>query len=403
MKKIIKLLNYILFLYPLFFISKLIKRNNNLWVIGSKNNFSCNSKYFYLNFYSKNNYSNITLIWITPNKKLYMKLKSKGYKVAYKYSIKGLYYLLKSRVYITSYGSQYDLSYWTSGGVFLVYLWHGIGIKNINYSSTTPVMLKIYHSKKIIDIIAYSSYREKPNLFISTSDFMNQHFSKAFNIPLCNIITSIYPRCSIFNMSNQKIIQSLELLELHQEIYLFKKSKEYKNTIFYMPTWRDNNSNFMELAIPNYTMLNDTLKKTNSLFIIKLHPNTNIAEFKKDYSNIIIIKGDIDPYPILAITDLLITDYSSIYYDYILKDVYRTLLYPFDIISYTQECRDLAYPYDEYTEGEKAYTYNELLFYLSNIEKNITPNNSNRIKDIFLQPSKQKIDIIPKIIEEIED
>ncbi|MRE60193.1 hypothetical protein GIJ38_15330 [Morganella morganii] len=400
MRKITKLLTYLFLFYPLYFISKLTPRNNKNWVIGSKKNFSCNSKYFFINFYIENKNSDINLIWITPNKQLSHQLKSNGYKSEYKYSIRGLYYLLTAKVYITSYGSQYDLSYWTSGNTLLVYLWHGVGIKNINYSSDTPVMRKIYHSSHIIDKIAYSPYREKPDIFLSTSEFMNNHFSKAFNIPLSNIITSSYPRCSIFKMKSTDIINDIKSFELSYELKLLEKASMFDNLILYMPTWRDNDDNFMEKAIPNYGKLNEVLLSTNSLFIIKLHPNTELKD-NNNYSNIVFIKNDIDPYPILYYTTLLITDYSSIYYDYLLKENYKTLLYPFDISSYSKTCRDLAYPYDEFTSGDKVYTFDELVLFLSKINNNTEFSNSEKIKEIFFQPHNKKQDIKTEIIKKL--
>lgn len=59
------------------------------------------------------------------------------------------------------------------------------------------------------------------------------------------------------------------------------------------------------------------------------------------YSNLRIIDSSCDIYPILPFTDVLITDYSSIYYDYMLIPNKQILLFPFDEEEYCTFNRDL--------------------------------------------------------------
>ena len=71
-----------------------------------------------------------------------------------------------------------------------------------------------------------------------------------------------------------------------------------------------------------------------------------------------------DVYPLLPFTDMLITDYSSIYYDYILMDDKGVLLFPFDIEEYKKSSNRLAFDYDEYTPGPRVYTFEDMIEYL---------------------------------------
>lgn len=68
-----------------------------------------------------------------------------------------------------------------------------------------------------------------------------------------------------------------------------------------------------------------------------------------------------DVYPLLPKTDVLITDYSSIYYDYILMPEKDVLLFPFDYQDYIRNSRDLAYDYLTYTPGVKVWNFDDLL------------------------------------------
>ena len=78
------------------------------------------------------------------------------------------------------------------------------------------------------------------------------------------------------------------------------------------------------------------------------------------YSNITdITKKSMDIQEILMDTDILISDYSSTYIDYLLLD--RPLIfYNFDYEDYLQNDREMYYDYDEVTPGYKAATFDEV-------------------------------------------
>lgn len=60
-----------------------------------------------------------------------------------------------------------------------------------------------------------------------------------------------------------------------------------------------------------------------------------------DFSNISILDNEMDIYPLLPHIDILITDYSSIMYDFSLMKGKRTILYTFDIDTYSKQSRPL--------------------------------------------------------------
>ena len=67
-----------------------------------------------------------------------------------------------------------------------------------------------------------------------------------------------------------------------------------------------------------------------------------------------------DIYPLLPYTDVLITDYSSVLYDYLLMPGKGVILYLYDYVDYVKE-RDFNYPFLDNVAGEVAYTFPELL------------------------------------------
>lgn len=129
-----------------------------------------------------------------------------------------------------------------------------------------------------------------------------------------------------------------------------------------MPTWRETRENFIVSAGFDFVLLNEVLRQRDNLFLLKLHPESNLSmEEMSRYSNILVLDKKIDIYPVLPFTDVLVTDYSSIYYDYLLMPGKEVLLFPFDYAEYITAGRDLAFDFDKYTPGKRVHTFEELL------------------------------------------
>ena len=89
-----------------------------------------------------------------------------------------------------------------------------------------------------------------------------------------------------------------------------------------------------------------------------MHPATRMNfDVIGKCTNVILLDKSMDVYPLLPKTDVLITDYSSIYYDYILMPEKDVLLFPFDYQDYIRNSRDLAYDYLTYTPGVKSLEF----------------------------------------------
>ena len=67
-----------------------------------------------------------------------------------------------------------------------------------------------------------------------------------------------------------------------------------------------------------------------------------------------------DPYTFLKEVDVLVTDYSSIYSDYLLLDR-PSVLFPFDFEEYSKDTRECYFSYEEYMPEIKVYTMDELM------------------------------------------
>ena len=346
--KYFKILRFIF--YPLYLFSFFIPRKKTIWLFGAhQNRFAENTKALY--FYSSSIHNNIQAIWITGNKKLYKQLQDEGKEVCLRWSLKGLYYSLLAKYYFYNLYSD-DINYYTSCNATMINLWHGIPLKQIEFDIKKGAQSLMFNSKFSPLFQFFKPYIFKnPDYVLSTAPSISKLFATAFRIKPSQCLELGYPRCDLF--------YNKELRDDYS--YLIKDSS--LKVIIYMPTWRNKNTDFINDAFPNLEALNQSLVKSQSIMYVKLHPNTKSVSEK--LSNVVFLESYIDIYSFLPLTDMLITDYSSIYFDYILLGK-EMLFYPFDFDDYASNDRKFYFEYDQTTPGPKVYNFAKLLEALTN-------------------------------------
>lgn len=397
-KKILKGLRAILITTPIYFLSKFFIRNKNIWVIGYKKGFLDNSKHFYIQYCEilKKEY-NIELIWIAKEASSYISASQLSLGKVYKaYSFKGIISLARAKAYISSNSAGDDLPFFLSAGALNIYLWHGIGIKKMKYMDSRKSIQKLLNSKLLK--VLYPSIFIKPDLMLSTSEHMSKHFASCFNIDINKCFIAAYPRCKPLTSSHNELVNSLCRYENDEVKKLIDSLCNFNKVFLYMPTWRDNDPNFLNRTEFNWPQLNELLRMNNSILLLKSHPYSILPNLKSS-ENIFVFQNHIDLYPILPFTDVLITDYSSIYFDYLLCKNKSIILFPFDQNDYYTSCRELAYDYNKHMPGVRISNLIEILS-SDIIDKNIRLKaKQNEIKKLYWdEKAIRKNDLIKKII-----
>ncbi|MDP4010208.1 MAG: CDP-glycerol glycerophosphotransferase family protein [Candidatus Shapirobacteria bacterium] len=255
--------------------------------------------------------------------------------------------LLNSRVIVTTHGPVIK----TKKNISLE-LWHGMPIKGMNLMDN----LKEKHTS-FSNIDHLNSY----------SQFFNTVMNACFGVEGKKYIILGSPQNDLlFDSKNKEKIFRL---------FRIKKNQKY---VIYMPTFRDNIKNYQNyqnfvknLGFYKFDLqiFNKFLIKNNLKLILKPHPNDNNLwkEFFEELklSNILLlteeylIKNNLELYEILGLSDLLITDYSSVYVDYLLIDK-PVIFVPTDIDQYRKIRTLLLEPYDFWAPGPKVYDQKKL-------------------------------------------
>lgn len=337
----LKTLAYIVcyLIYPFSF---LFPRKKKRWAFGSfRGAFNDNAKYLFI--YANEHCPDRETAWVSANRDTVAQVRSLGYKAYRSTSLKGALYALTSKYWFyNSYTS--DIMFCLSGGATCVNLWHGVGLKRIEFNSVSGPLADRYVRKRFREVFFHPEAFRRPDIFLSPSAFQTVMFSKAFRIPESRCIEAGYPR-------NEVLLRPVDVSA--------NPFKGYRKVYIYMPTWRDSQREVFVQHI-NLGEIDSVLGENNGLLLLKPHANTIIREEISDFPHIRLLPSGMDVYPILPFTDVLITDYSSVLYDYILMPGKGVVLYLYDYADYVKD-RDFYYPFDGNVIGERAYDFNEML------------------------------------------
>lgn len=178
------------------------------------------------------------------------------------------------------------------------------------------------------------------------------------------------------------------LFEEKDFVELLYPGRNYKKVILWMPTFRKSDcsdridSSFeFPLEIPclyseqDCIRLNKTLQKENILLILKPHPAQKLKLVKDlELSNFVILYNDdlslknIQLYQFIGSTDALITDYSSIYYDYLLTD--KPIGLTIDDYEYYEKDTGFVFNYFENIIGEHIKNIDDFISFVRNVADN---------------------------------
>ena len=102
-------------------------------------------------------------------------------------------------------------------------------------------------------------------------------------------------------------------------------------------------------------------EKNKIKIISKFHSaekNTHLQNLQ-NHPSFLNLPADTDIYSYLDLIDIVITDYSSIGFDFLLWDR-PVIFFPYDLDYYKNHDRKLIFDYEKFTPGPKVYTIEDL-------------------------------------------
>lgn len=339
----------------------LIPKKKNLWVFGAWFGKSVSDNPAALCDYVVRNNPEIEVVWITNDMKT---CSERGWRAIKRNSLGSLKYILTAQVVVMNQGFGDVNAVNLLGGCYKVQLWHGIAWKKIVGDALPDANKKI---DKIYQKFFF--YINKYDLYIAPSEKYAMTVQSAFHVNKKNILFVGQPR-------NVILFNKERCNEIHREL-LNKLGEVDKKIIVYMPTFRDKKSfgfTFYDDKIVD--QLRGLADKYNFILIEKSHfedsRNKNINDLRNEF---VFMMPNEPADSLLAAADILITDYSSCFFDYLIRDK-PIIHYVYDYEYYKNNDRGLYYNLDDVAAGSIANDTNELI---------------DAIKDNLIDPLKERI------------
>ena len=309
-------------------------------------NYSDNPRYIY-EFALDNGVTNI--YWITKNKKLYAELQLSKRPALYAYSLRGLWLQMRAAGVVFSHSHWSDFCSSCIGPKTVrVQAWHGAPLKRIGKDND---LAKKSYLREFLSSLLFPYMKEKFDLILATGELDKGIFARAFSTPLDKIKVTGYPRNDVFSFSDG---------------LLSKRPKK----ILYMPTFRGAPGSvfkYLEETYFDFSYVETELEGNDAILYIKLHPVQRISgdfcQKVKGSKRIKLIDQGEDVYPFLNSCDALLTDYSSIFFDFLLSGKPIFML-PLDIEDYINDERLFYYPYEQVCPSEPQLNWMDMLRYI---------------------------------------
>lgn len=241
----------------------------------------------------------------------------------------------------------------------------------INKTNINTFSLYLNHGTPLKDVSGIYNFGNSYNYIICPTEHLAEMYRRLYKVETNQLYFDGYPRNDV-------------LLQSNSETKVKLKMENYSKILLWMPTFRQHKNkirvdseNIFPLGIPIFQNenelleINSFLQSLNCLLILKLHPAQDRSYINVDsLSHIKIIEdeeltnNDIKLYEFVGISDALITDYSSIYLDYLLtkKPIGLTL----DDI-HTYKLGFIFKDIENYLVGEKLSTIDDLKKFIQDV------------------------------------
>jgi len=278
-------------------LNSLLKSKKRKGIILFGHKFNGNLKVFFDYFKNSTDSKNLEIYFLTMDFEYYNLLKKEEEDILCTRNIGDMLKVINFEVFMCDHGPGiFRIIKIFKKGIKFIDVWHGIPFKG--YSARDFKMLKNFDA-----------------IFVS-SNFFKEIYINKWGFENHQVKITGYARTDPLlenKLDKNKILAKYEIVD----------ENKYKNIVLVAPTWRNDNtketiSSFNVNKDVFFESLNNIGKINDILFVFRAHLNTDI-KYKKRYKNIRFLSLEEYPltYELLLISDVLITDWSSIAIDYL--------------------------------------------------------------------------------------
>ena len=309
-------------------------------------------KYIY-EYLAKNYPNKYKFIWVLNDKNT--KLPYDGV-IVKRFTKKYAYYLAKSKYFV--FNIRQPLWFRKREGQVFLETWHGTPLKRLAFDQEEVTAASPTYKAQF--------YRQKQewDYLISANRFSSEIFKSCFMYTNGTMLEVGYPRNDLMYHPHRDQIAA----DLKKKLNI----PEDKKTILYAPTWRDdeyygNGKYKFKLKLDLELMK----KELGDEYVVLLRTHHYIAD-SLDVTGVEDFAINLSKYDditeIYLISDICITDYSSVFFDY--ANLKRPILfYTYDIDKYRDILRSFYIDMETELPGPLVYSTDEIIERIKNLDK----------------------------------
>ena len=313
--------------------------DRHLAVFGSaRNGFGDNAAHLFLAMSSE---VDVRCVWISGSRQLVARLRGRGLHAEYRWSLRGLLTSVHAGWVVVNFYTR-DVHVFLGRRAMVLNLWHGLPLKRLGDDISTGPLARRHDSERVNILVRWATWDlRSPDFVLSTTPTVSRHFSTAFCVPESRCIELGYPRCEPL-FSREQLPDPL----LVRNLEAWKRLRDARFVVGYFPTWRDDGRDFISTSGLSLPELARAVSDEGGAFVSKLHPLTALAT---ETYGVPLLDADDDLSSFLPLCTLLITDYSSVAFDFLLLD--RPLIYYVPDIDHYRATRGFYFTHDEAMPG----------------------------------------------------
>ena len=340
--------------------SLLVPRRRDLWVFGSGPGIGEGALALYR--VAERERPGRRLLWLARDESDLATAARLSIPAVLKSSRQGLWATLRARVIVVTHGFGDANRYGITGG-FVVQLWHGIPLKRINLDSAETLRTRLLPDSALLRRMLRLMYRRAArsiDILPAASEVSARRLRTAFDLPHDRVVVTGDPRDDVLLRGEDAERSAAARALVFERLGIAPSDSRI---LLYAPTWRDGEADPGIPTDDEWRRIAALLDASDSILLVRPHPHGvgDYAAGPAVSDRVLLFDSRLctDVTPALPAVDMLITDYSSIAYDFALTGRPIVFLAP-DVDAYAAS-RGLYVAYPTFSGGFETASWSEAL------------------------------------------
>jgi CDP-glycerol glycerophosphotransferase (TagB/SpsB family) len=306
--------------------------------------------------------ASVRLVWLAGSSAELTAAIAAGLDAEHRRGWRGFRLTLRARVLVVTHGFG-DVNRFATRGGFVVQLWHGIPLKRLHLDSDATLRVSFLPNHRVVRAVLARAYRfagRGISLFPVSSALVAPRIESAFAVAPERVVVTGDPRDDVLLSGTRESRRTAARALLADAVGTLPPRAR---VILSAPTWRDGATDPGVPSTAEWDEIAAWLERTNAVLLVRTHPlgSGDYARGPARSDRIRMLGTDVlsEITPALPAVDALVTDYSSVAYDYSLVGGPIVFLAP-DLEHYAQR-RGLYLPYRAFAGGQQLGSWHDVL------------------------------------------